>query len=352
MKENNKSVIPPAMMPSEGMTEVRGKDENKYLLKNDVMFTAVQHSRGEFSDFFLALRDECRIFGHRCPKCLHIIIPPFMEFCEHCNFVSMQKEDVKDIGIMSSSAVITIFAPSRFKDQVPFGTGRVYLMTNREEHNGITNTAMMVRVRTTKGLIKPDIFNRGTLVKIVFADKRTGEMTDIFAVPTSELSAEQKAKSPLMESDLEWDKLEYHREEYTRSYAERVGSAVEASSLFRVLSEKVSKSPRATKDLSNWSRLVRIIVEGIDVFLDTDNGVLEIYGYRPVHKTEHLTIDVPDAKVILLWLEDALRKEGELRSPALTDLVLEGNIRLSKNELEVITRLDRLPRSLRRDGVL
>jgi hypothetical protein len=48
------------------------------------------------------------------------------------------------------SPVITIFAPSRFKGQAPFGTGRVFLETLDGK---LSDTAMLIRVRTTLGLI-------------------------------------------------------------------------------------------------------------------------------------------------------------------------------------------------------
>ena len=75
-----KPIIRPRMLPEEGIREVT-VDGRTYLLRNDVMFTAMQHAQGEFSDFFLSLRDEQRIFGHRCPRCRHLIVPPFMRRC-------------------------------------------------------------------------------------------------------------------------------------------------------------------------------------------------------------------------------------------------------------------------------
>ena len=47
---------------------------------------------------------------------------------------------------------------------------------------------------------------------------------------------------------------------------------------------------------------------------------------------------------------DCAPAEVHPESPPLTDLVLDNVILLSKNELETITRLDRLPRSLRREA--
>jgi len=199
-KAKAKPVIPLAMLPMEGITEVRGSD-GIYLERNDVMFTAMKHTQGEFSDFFRALRDDGKVFGHRCPECRHLIIPPFMRRCPSCNFVEMKREYVKDTGVMAATPVITVFAPSRFKGQEPFGTGRVFLET---ADGKLSDTAMLVRVRTTRGTIRPGIYKRGTPVKLAFCDSRQGEMLDIFAVPKTELTPKQLAKSPLLDSEIEW----------------------------------------------------------------------------------------------------------------------------------------------------
>ena len=65
-----------------------------------------------------------------------------------------------------------------------------------------------VRVRTTRGTIRPGIYGKGTPLKIVFRDvpKRRDSMY-IFALPQSELTAEQLSKSPLLEGDIEWGNL-------------------------------------------------------------------------------------------------------------------------------------------------
>ena len=34
-----------------------------YLLRNDVMFTAMKHTQAEFSEFFLSLRDEAQVLS-------------------------------------------------------------------------------------------------------------------------------------------------------------------------------------------------------------------------------------------------------------------------------------------------
>ena len=65
------------------------------------------------------------------------------------------------------------------------------------------DTALPIHVYTTKGVLTPFVFQKGTPVKVVFRDERQGKPTDVFAVPMAELTPEQRAKTPLMESDLD-----------------------------------------------------------------------------------------------------------------------------------------------------
>jgi uncharacterized OB-fold protein len=344
-RRKKEPVIPRAMLPQAGMTEVEAGG-GRYLLRNDAMFTAVQHTQGEFSDFFRALRDEGKVFGYRCPQCKHLIVPPFMKRCPACNFVELSREYVKDLGVMAASPVITIFAPSRFKGQVPFGTGRVFLETREGKH---TDTAMLVRVRTTRGTIRPGIYKKGTPVKIAFRDERTGEMGDIFALPQSELTAEQLAKSPLLESEIEFGRLS--EQELGPATPQLQEALREVKIHFQKLAELIPQSARATANLANWNRTVNVQTGGGNFSFAVEKGKLRVQD----ESTENadLILSLKDPAILLAWLRDASEglKEG-FGSPALTDLVIEGTLVLNKPELETITRLDRVPRSLRRDGVL
>ncbi|MBZ5525771.1 MAG: hypothetical protein LAP21_26415, partial [Acidobacteriia bacterium] len=69
-------------------------------------------------------------------------------------------------------------------------------------------------------------------------------------------------------------------------------------------------------------------------------------------KDADLVVAIQDPSILLAWLRDSTEPVGDnVTSPALTDLVIEGTLILNKPELETITRLDRVPRSLRRDNV-
>jgi len=338
-------VISTRMLPQAGITEVRA-GEGKYLVRNDVMFTAVKHTQGEFSDFFRSIRDDGKVFGHRCPGCRHLIVPPFMKRCPACNFVEMGKEYVKDVGVMVATPVITVFAPSRFKDEVPFGTGRVFLETLDGK---LSDTAMLLRVRTTHGSIRPGIYRKGTPVKIAFRDERQGEMNDLFAVPQSELTAGQVAKSPLLESEIEWGKLAGL--ELGEPTLERQEVLKEVKTRFQKLGEMVSQSPRATANLAAWHRTVTVQTGGGAFSFVVERKRLRVQD-ETAEKAD-LVITVADPSVLLAWLRDSTEGMTEgFGSPALTDLVIDGTLVLNKPELETITRLDRVPRSLRRDHVV
>lgn len=343
-KPGPEPVVSPAMLPMRGISEVHAPD-GTFLQRNDAMFTGMKHTQGEFSDFFRALRDEGRVLGHRCPGCRHLIIPPFMRRCPACNFVDMQKEYVKDTGIMAATPVITVFAPSRFKGQEPFGTGRVFLET---ADGKLSDTAMLVRVRTTRGTIRPGIYKRGTPVKIAFCDSRQGEMLDIFAVPQSELTPSQLARSPLFESEIEWGRLS--EKEFGNPTPQLRKTLQEVRAHFQDLAEMIPQSPRATANLANWRRTVTIRTGGGTFGLILMDGKLQVR--KEGVKDPDLILAIEDPAILLTWLRDSTEPVGDsVKSPALTDLVIEGTLILNKPELETVTRLDRVPRSLRRDNV-
>lgn len=343
--DDKRPVISPAMLPNQGISEVRAGGRT-YLQRNDVMFTAMKHSQAEFSDFFLALRDEGRILGRRCPECKHVIVPPFMTRCPSCNFVEMQPVYLKDVGVMVATPVITVFAPSRFKGQEPFGTGRVFVETLDGK---LTDTAILVRVRTTQGTIRPGIYKKGSPVKLAFRDQRAGEILDLFAVPQSELTPAQIAKSPLLESEIEWGQLS--QLQLGSPTPELQAALQQIRTRFRELAALVSGSSRATANLANWRRAVTVRTGGGSFSFLVEDGKLQLLDRT--REDADLILGLKDPRVLLDWLLDSTERLGEEgKSPALTDLVIDGTLVLNKPELETITRLDRVPRSLRRDRVL
>jgi len=247
---------------------------------------------------------------------------------------------------MAASPVITIFAPSRFKGQVPFGTGRVFLETLDGK---LSDTAMLIKVRTTRGTVRPGIYAKGTPVKIAFRDERNGEIGDIFAVPQAELTTEQLAKSPLLESEIEWGRLSEH--ELGQATPQLQEALRDVKIHFQKLAGLIPQSARATANLANWNRIVNVQTGGGNFSFVVEKGKLRVQDESA--EGADLILSLKDPAVLLAWLRDSTEGIGEgFESPALTDLVVEGTLVLNKPELETITRLDRVPRSLRRDHVL
>jgi hypothetical protein len=186
-------------------------------------------------------------------------------------------------------------------------------------------------------------------VKIVFTTRRMGAIDDIFAVPQSELTPAQLAKSPLAENDIDWDRAP-GADQVTAT--PEAGTALrEAVALFRKLAEMVSKSPRAAADLRSWRRHVRLETQAGGFSILIDNGRMELS--EGVSAVPDLVFRIHDPAILVAWLHGATAggRAGS-QSPPLTDLVVEGTLILSKPEMETITRLDRIPRSLRRDSIV
>jgi hypothetical protein len=173
-------------------------------------------------------------------------------------------------------------------------------------------------------------------------------MLDVFAVPQSELTRKQLAKSPLFESEIEWGRLSDM--DFGKPTLQRQKTLQEVRTNFQKLAEMIPLSPRATANLANWQRAVTVRTGGGSFGFSVDQGKLQVS--RDGVKNPDLIVAIEDPSVLLTWLHDSTAPTGEAKSPALTDLVIEGTLVLNKPELETITRLDRVPRSLRRDNVV
>lgn len=334
--DTTKKIIPDEMIPYFGSQIVVGKDGKNYILQNDVMYTGYQHSRAEFSEFFLALK-EGKIVGRRCDGCNTLEIPPFELRCPKCNFKEMVLEEVSDRGFMRATPVVVFFAPANFKDEVPYATGYVMLYgKNGAGTRKKTSTAMQVRIRTTTGLIKPGILKRYDEIKIVFADKPNGHMRDIFAVPASELSVNQRCKSPLFESELTWNTDTSLQKEFSEEF---VPHKKEIEEDFADLASRIFMSRRAQKDLANWKSKIKVITGGGIFSLE----ILE-------NKLFVMRADVHNDPDVIFAVNDPFEFKPYLtKGYALTNLFAEGKLDLSKLD-ETVFRFDRIPRSLERDN--
>jgi uncharacterized OB-fold protein len=323
-------VIPEHMNPP-AASEIVVRDGVDYLQSNEAMFTFYKRTKGEFSKYFLGLRDEKKIYGARCPLCGVVRVPPFELFCPECEFAELEHVPMPDTGVMMNTPPITYFAHSLFQSWVPFGRGRVLLEG--------ADTAVPIHVYTTRGVLTPFVFKRGTPVKVVFRDQRLGKPTDMFAVPQAELTAAQVQKSPLLESELDFTRpQEPAVPPETPAAKTTLGQALK---LLQRLAKDVKKSPRARHNLAGWKRRISVKTPGGDLAMLIDDGKLDVSA-GPLKGPADLVLIFADPQTMLEWLTF---KE------ALTNAIIAGKLWISLNrEFTTIFKLDRLPRSVLRDS--
>lgn len=320
-------VIPLHMIPDVG-SEVVKVGKERFLQTNEAMFTFYKRTKGEHSPYFLALKERKVILGGRCPKCKLVRVPPFELYCPECDFAELDLIEMPDIGVMNSTPPITYFAHSLFQHQVPFGRGRVVL-----DH---ADTALPINVYTTKGVLTPRIFKKGTPVKIVFREKRMGKPTDIFAVPLSELKAAQRRKKGLVESELDWASAREPKVPRPTKKAKENLSAVMVQ--LHDLARKGAKSTRVQNNLSGWKRTVQVKTGGGPFVIQIARKRLKFQ--EGVVKKADFVMVVKDPKLFENWMN--------LRD-SLTNAIVAEKLWISKNtEFITVFKLDRIPRSLSR----
>lgn len=320
-----KKVIDDIYIPYVGsQTEtIGGKD---YMITNDAMFTFYKRTKGEFSAFFLALKNEKRLLGCRCTECGIVRVPPFLTHCPDCNFAPTEPVEVEQVGIMNSTPPITYFATSLFQHMAPYGRGRVIFKG--------ADTAISINLYTTTGILVPGIIKKGTEVKLVFRDNRVGEMTDVFCVPTSELNPEQVSKKGLQESEIDWERpqeppIPAASDEDIRQYRKDLEQ-------IKSIIEDMNGNESVRKAISGWKRNIHVKTKGGQCTIIIDNGDISL--------TES-NVSSPDFIMVcdnLRTLLDGLAYKG-----AITDSVINKKIWISKNmEFNTIFKLDRMARFL------
>ncbi|MBW1677591.1 MAG: hypothetical protein JRJ79_13575 [Deltaproteobacteria bacterium] len=304
---------------------IDGKD---YLITNDAMYTFYQRTKGEFSPFFLALRDEKKLLGCKCSKCGLVRVPPFLTHCPDCNFAPTDLVEVQQVGVMNSTPPITYFATSLFQDMAPYGRGRVIFRG--------AETAMSVNLFTTTGILVPGIIAKGTEVKLIFRDNRIGEMRDVFCVSTAELSPEQIKKNGLQESEVDWESptepgLPEPSDEDVPVYRKALGE-------IKSIIEEMNRNERARKDIAGWKRDILVKTRGGQFTIFINDGDIRIDEFEPPSPDFVMVCEDP-------WtLLDGLAYRG-----AITDSVINKKLWISKNmEFNTIFKLDRMARSVAR----
>ena len=327
MSEIKEKLIPDKYIPEKGsfIETIDGKD---YLISNDTMYTFYKRTKGELSPFFLALRDEKRLLGCKCKSCGLVRVPPFLTHCPDCNFAPTEIVEVDQVGVMNSTPPITYFATSLFQHMAPYGRGRVIFKG--------ADTAMSAILYTTTGILVPGIINKGTEVKLIFRDERIGEISDVFCVPTAELTPAQIAKKGLQESEIDWESpiepdlgkaSNADTAEYKKAYGE----------MHSIISE-MNTNPRAKKDIAGWKRNILVKTKGGQFTIKIDDGNILSEEGRTAEPDFVMVSANPNA------LLDGLAYRG-----AITDSVINKKLWISKNmEFLTIFKLDRMARSVAR----
>jgi uncharacterized OB-fold protein len=322
-------VIPLHMIP-DVESEILEVEGQRYLQSNEAMFTFYKRTKGEQSPYFLGLKENKIILGAKCPKCKLVRVPPFLLFCPECDFEPLEHVEMPDKGVMNTTPPITYFGHSLFQHQVPFGRGRVML-------DG-ADTALPIHVYTTKGVLTPRVFKKGTPVKVIFRDNRIGKPTDIFAVPIDEIPEGKRDVQGLQESELDWaspvePQLPAPTDESKKSYESMLVQLKEMAS-------KVGQSERAQKDLAEWKRKIQVRTQGGSFALLIDDRKLAVQGGE---------IDAPD--FVMISMDPAVFEDWMNFKDSLTNAIIAERLWISlNNEFITVFKLDRIPRSIKRTG--
>jgi hypothetical protein len=325
MSEKRRKIIPDEFIP-----EVRSRvitiDNQDYLLQNDAMFTFYERSIGELSPFFLAIKNEKKILGCKCSKCGIVRVPPMVTHCPDCEFAPTKLVEVGQVGRMNTTPPITYFATSLFLDKAPFGRGRVILKG--------ADTALSVMLYTTTGILVPGLITKGTEVKVIFRDEREGQISDIYCVPTSELTPQQVAKKGLQESELNWEAPK--EPQFSKPTDKDMANYRQCLKEMQALAVKMSQSKRARKAIEGWKRNIAVKTKAGEFAMYINNGDFRI---------EDKKLASPD--FVMACEDPRTLLDGLMYKGAITDSVIMKRLWISKNlEFNTIFKLDRLARFL------
>ncbi len=325
MSEKRRKIIPDEFIP-EVRSRVITLDNQDYLLQNDAMFTFYERSLGELSPFFLALKNEKKILGCKCSKCGIVRVPPMVTHCPDCEFAPTKLVEIGQVGRMNTTPPITYFATSLFLDKAPFGRGRVILKG--------ADTALSVMLYTTTGILVPGLITKGTEVKVIFRDEREGQISDIYCVPTSELTPQQVAKEGLQESELNWEAPK--EPQFSKPTDKDMANFRQCLKEMQALAVKMSQSKRARKAIEGWKRNIAVKTKAGEFAMYIDNGDFRI---------EDKKLASPD--LIMACEDPRTLLDGLMYKGAITDSVIMKKLWISKNlEFNTIFKLDRLARFL------
>jgi hypothetical protein len=227
---------------------------------------------------------------------------------------------------MNSTPPITYFATSMFLDKAPYGRGRVILKG--------ADTATSVMLYTTTGILVPGLIKKNTEVKVIFRDTRIGAISDIFCVPTSELTKEQVAQEGLQESELNWTAPK--EPEFAAPAAGDISVFKKSFKDLQALSAQMSQSKNARRAIEGWKRSIAVKTRGGEFAMIINNGDFKVTEKKL--ESPDFVIACEDPRTLL---------NGLLYKGAITDSVIMKKLWISKNiEFNTIFKLDRLARFL------
>jgi hypothetical protein len=193
-----------------------------------------------------------------------------------------------------------------------------------------------IQVFTTTGFLKPGIFQRGTKVKIIFRKNRMGFSTDYFAVPLDEVPEKLRDKNGVEETALKWKSTEISDPQVTDAHKKQFSKMLQAVTKFV---SAIPKSPRAQRDIANWTRKILVKTGGGKFGLLLDKQKIKVVKDK---------VSRPD---LVLVVEDPAHLIGWTNGDSLVNMIRMGFAGISNlQDMETIFKLDRLPRSIRRDA--
>ncbi len=119
---------------------------------------------GRISRFFRELRDNCKIYGTKCPQCGVVYCPPTSD-CASC-YCPTEWVELSGKGTLLAYTVCHV-APPQYKGRIPYIVGLVQL-------DG-ADTSLWHYIDE----IEPEQVRNGMRVQEVFRDSREGKITDI-----------------------------------------------------------------------------------------------------------------------------------------------------------------------------
>ena len=118
------------------------------------------------SKFFVALRDDKKIYGIRCPKCNRVLVPP-KKVCSRCFTELKEWVEVSDEGILETFTIVRYSEPSLHPVKAPFAYGIIKL------DGADTGIVHLI------GEADFEQLKEGMRMKAVFKEKREGNYLDI-----------------------------------------------------------------------------------------------------------------------------------------------------------------------------